>query len=242
MLQVQFFDRATDFPVVLQRYVPQSMEEIMEVVQLMPEERIQERTVEKTIDDFVPCMKEEIIEVVRQILQECFVEETDVLVSRVMEKIIEVVKHMPQERVHGDTVQDVKRPPQEQVQSCTAELIVDAPVPHVEEILEVVKRQRVQSNTVEAAKFNPEETEQVIQRIEQGRIRGRGGGDKKICAGGRAEEIGDRWKWRCARGPWRENRDGEDGRSIARWRDDSACESNARRKEQEDGEENDGRK
>ena len=98
-----------------------------------------------------------------------------------MEKIIEVVKHMPQERVHGDTVQDVKRPPQEQVQSCTAEQNVDAPVPNVmEEILEVVKRQRVQSNTVETAKFNPEGTGQVIQRIEQGRIRGRGGGDKKI--------------------------------------------------------------
>ena len=67
------------------------------------------------------------------------------------------------------------------MQSCTAEQIVDAPVPHVmEEILEVVKRQRVQSNTVETAKFNPEGTGQVIQRIERGRIRGRGGGDKKI--------------------------------------------------------------
>ena len=46
-----------------------------------------------------------------QIPQECIVEETDVLLSRVMEKIVEVVKHMPQERVHGDTVQDVKRSP-----------------------------------------------------------------------------------------------------------------------------------
>ena len=117
----------------------------------------------------------------RQIPQECLVEETDVLVSRVMEKTIEVVKLTPQERVHGDTVQDVKRPPQEQVQSCTAEQIVDAPVPHViEEIFKVVKRQRVQRNTVEAAKFNLEETGQVIQRIEQGRVRGRGGGDKMI--------------------------------------------------------------
>ena len=40
MLQVQFFDRAADVPVVMQRHVPQSMAEIMEVVQLMPEERI----------------------------------------------------------------------------------------------------------------------------------------------------------------------------------------------------------
>ena len=38
------------------------------------------------------------------------------------------------------------------------------------------------SNTVEAAKFNPEETGQVIQRIEQGRIHDCGGGDKRIYA------------------------------------------------------------
>ena len=53
----------------------------------------------------------------------------------------------------------------------------------VEKTIEAAKhilQERVHSNTVEVAKFNPEETGQVVQRIEQGRVRGRGGGDKKI--------------------------------------------------------------
>ena len=41
---------------------------------------------------------------------------------------------------------------------------------------------RRKNYTVEAAKFNPEETGQVIQRIEQGRIHNCGGGDKRIYA------------------------------------------------------------
>ena len=53
----------------------------------------------------------------------------------------------------------------------------------MEEIRAVVRhvlQERVHSDTIEVAKFNPEETGQVVQRIEQGRVRGRGGGDKKI--------------------------------------------------------------
>ena len=49
---------------------------------------------------------------------------------------------------------------------------------------------------------------------------------KKLVTGGSG---------RCVRGPGREDCDGEDGRSIERWRDDSAREPNARRrKEQEE--------
>ena len=105
-------------------------------------------------------------------------------VSRVMENVTEVVKRVPQERVHGDTVEDVKRAPQEQTQSCVAEQFVDESVPRMMEetsgTVEHTLKRSVQDNTVEAAKFNPEETGQMIQRIDQGRLRGRGGGDKKI--------------------------------------------------------------
>ena len=53
----------------------------------------------------------------------------------------------------------------------------------MEEIREVVRhvlQERVHSNTIEVAKFNPEETGQVVQRIQPGRVRDRGGGDKEI--------------------------------------------------------------
>ena len=82
----------------------------------------------------------------------------DVPVPSVKEEFLEVVKFIPE----------------------------DSRVPHVmEKSIEVVKhvpQERVHSNTVEAAKFNPEETGQVIQRIEQGRIHDCGGGDKRIYA------------------------------------------------------------
>ena len=111
-----------------------------------------------------------------QEIQERTVEQTiDGSVPQLKEEIIEVARQIPQE----------------QVQSCKAEQIVDESVPRmVEETSEVVKhvpQERVHSNTIEVAKFDPEETGRVIQRIEQGRVRGRGGGDRKIYVKCRGE-------------------------------------------------------
>ena len=112
----------------------------------MPKERIQERTVEQTIDDSVPRVKEEIIEVVK-IPQERIIDETDVF-------------------------------------------------DHTWKL--------------------------VVLQIEQGRVRGRGDGDKKIYVecrdDGEVEEIGDQWKWLSVRGLWWEGRDVAGGRPVERWR------------------------
>ena len=59
--QVQFFDRVVDVLVELVP-VPQTTEEIMEVIQSMPQERTRERSVEET-DVFIPRVTEEVLEV-----------------------------------------------------------------------------------------------------------------------------------------------------------------------------------
>ena len=60
--------------------VPGIMEEILEVIQLVPQERIQERIVEEIIDVLVPEVMEKTVEVGKHIRQEgmqsCAVEQT----------------------------------------------------------------------------------------------------------------------------------------------------------------------
>ena len=45
-------------------YVPQVMAEVVEVVRLVPQERVQRRTVERIVHVFVPQIVEEVTEVV----------------------------------------------------------------------------------------------------------------------------------------------------------------------------------
>ena len=102
--------------------MPQIMEEIMKVIQLVLQERTQECIVEETINVLVPQMMEETIELVKHIPQEqvqcCIVEQTiDAPVPPMEEEIIEVVKHIPQE----------------QVQSHTVEALVTVPIPWIPE-------------------------------------------------------------------------------------------------------------
>ena len=68
--QVQFPDRVVDVPVALQTQVPVTMQEIMEISQLLPQEHILERIVEKS-DVPVPCVMEEIREVEKLKSQLC---------------------------------------------------------------------------------------------------------------------------------------------------------------------------
>ena len=86
------------------------------------------------------------------------------------ETINQVTKHVeiPQLQIFEKTIEDAKHIQQERVQNHTVDQIVDESVPRMmEEIREVVRhvlQERVHSNTIEVAKFNPEETGQVVQR------------------------------------------------------------------------------
>ena len=110
--RVQFLDRLVGVPVATQTQVPYSS---------APQERIQERTVEET-DVPVPHVKEEIVEVVRQIPQEQ-------LQGRTMEQTVAV----PLPRVMEEIVKVANIGPQERVQNCTLEPLVDAPDSQIQE-------------------------------------------------------------------------------------------------------------
>ena len=83
---------------------PQIMEDIVEVIQLVPQERIQERIVEEIIDVPVPQWIEEMIEVVKLIPQERVENRTaeqivDVPVPQIQEELVEVIQLVPHERI-----------------------------------------------------------------------------------------------------------------------------------------------
>ena len=59
------------------------MEEIVEVVRLIPQKRVQQRTVEQTVDVSVPHVVEEMVEVVQTIHQEGISE-------RIIDRIVDV--------------------------------------------------------------------------------------------------------------------------------------------------------
>ena len=87
----------------------QSMEEIMEVNQLMPPERIQERIVEQT-DVPVPHMMKKTIERAKHIPQERVQDNTmehivDVPVSQIQEETVEVTQRVPQDRMSDHVVE-----------------------------------------------------------------------------------------------------------------------------------------
>ena len=69
---------------VTNEYVPQVMEEIVEVVRLIPQERVQQPTVEQIVDFSGPQVVEEIVEVVQIIHQE-----------RISERIIDRIVDVP---------------------------------------------------------------------------------------------------------------------------------------------------
>ena len=148
--QVQYFDKTVDVPVVTQGQVlasqtVQKTEEVPQVqfldrvldVHVVPQRRvpIQERTVEETIDIPVP---------------------------HVMEKTLEVVRHISQEKVH----------------SYTLEQTVDVPVPQIRKetghVIQLIPHERTSHHVIEQTVAVPipqipEETQQVNQLTPQGR-------------------------------------------------------------------------
>ena len=79
-------------------YVPQVMEEIVEIVRLIPQERVQQCTVEQIVDDHVPRVVEEIAEVVQIILLERILE-------RIVDRIVDVPVVMQRQVSTIQTVQ-----------------------------------------------------------------------------------------------------------------------------------------
>ena len=123
--QVQDVDGIVDVPVVTQSQVP-----IVRTVQ---------KTVEVPQSQFLDRVVDVPVVMQRQVPQEQIrdVEETDVPVPHVMEEITEVVKHMPQERVRSNTV----------------EQIVALPAPHIQEesveVFQLIPQDRISDRIVE---------------------------------------------------------------------------------------------
>ena len=123
--QVQDVDGIVDVPVVAQSQVP-----IVRTVQTTVEVP-QSQFLDRVVD--VPVVMQ------RQVPQEQIrdVEETDVPVPHVMEEITEVVKHMPQERVRSNTV----------------EQLAAVPAPHIQEesveVFQLIPEDRISDRIVE---------------------------------------------------------------------------------------------
>ena len=85
------------------------MEEIFEFVPSLPQERVQNHTLEQIVDFSVPRTMEEIFEFVPSLPQERVQNHTleqivDFSVPRIMEAIVEVGPSLPQERVQNHTL------------------------------------------------------------------------------------------------------------------------------------------
>ena len=131
------------------------------------EEWVQSYSVEQTVDAPAPQIKEEIIEVVKQILQDKVQNHTVVPVLQIRTETGEVTQPMPreQERVVEETtdvpipqmmeesIEVVKHIPQEQVQSYTAEQLVTMPVPRIWEetgqVIQLIQQRRIPNRVVE---------------------------------------------------------------------------------------------
>ena len=135
--------RVVDIPVL------QVAEEFIEILNVFTRSRVQQRIVEPITETPAVSLAEEIVEAPKaqtqeERIHERTVEESDVHVPHVTEKITKVVKHIPQERMPNRAM----------------EHIIDAPVPQIQETVGS-PNPRIQEQTVEAVKA-PEV--QVAQR------------------------------------------------------------------------------
>ena len=97
---VQYIDEIIDVPIVVQRQVP-----IAQTVR-KTEEGSLVRLLDRVLDVPVVMQRQaHCATMPQERILERIVEETDVPVSRVTERITEVVKHMPREHVQGNTVE-----------------------------------------------------------------------------------------------------------------------------------------
>ena len=113
--------------------VPQIWEPVGEVVQLSPQERVQNCTPEQIMDSSVPQLLEAVVEVTPQ--------------ERVLNRTQEQIVGVPVPQIMEDGLPVV---PQERVQNRTLEQIVGVPVPQItEDGLPVVPQERLQHRTPE---------------------------------------------------------------------------------------------
>ena len=125
--------------------VPQVTEESIEMFNVLSQDRVQQRNVEHITETSAVSLAEEIAERT--------VEKTNVPVSHVIEKITEVARHIPHERV----------------QNCTEEELVDMPIPQIRketgEVIQLVPTRRksdpVVDQIVDSPSFTDSRGEQV---------------------------------------------------------------------------------
>ena len=146
--------------------------EIVDVIQLVPQERIQERIVEETFDVPVPHLMEEIVAGMKHVPQERVQNGTvdqivAVAVPRTREETGRVIQLTPQDRISGRIgeqtfdvpIPQIRKEIGERIQlilqgwisDCLTEQIVDAPVRQIREqiveVLRVMPQERVQQRT-----------------------------------------------------------------------------------------------
>ena len=154
----QYADEIVDLLVVAQRQVP-----VIQIVQkTLNVQRLQ--CLDRVVG--VPVMLQR--RVPRERIHERIVEKTDILMTRVKDEIIEVAKHVSQERVPNCTVEHavdgpvsqirketgevIQRIPTGRISDCVVEQTVDIPSAQIQETFEGAKRagqERVQNRTLE---------------------------------------------------------------------------------------------
>ena len=153
--QVQFYDRVVNVLVAMQRQVPcpsisreqvleltveksdvtvpRVMEEIPEVLKLIPQERVQNNTVERIVDLPVSQIQEKMVGLIHLILQERISERIRAEIgSRIQEELLEVIQLIRKTRISERIVEE----------------FMDAPVPQIQERLVESNRFNKYTNAV----------------------------------------------------------------------------------------------
>ena len=94
------------------------MEEIIEVVKLIPQDKVENRTVEHIVAAFVPQIHEDLVDVIRFIPQE-----------RISDLVVEQIVDIPDPKIREPSVEVANIIHQEYLQQHTGEQIADVPVP-----------------------------------------------------------------------------------------------------------------
>ena len=144
---VPFLHRVVGVPVATQTQVtylsapvpvPQTMEDIREVIRLMPQVQPPDGIVEETIDIPIPQLTEETIDAVKHVPQERVPHHTlqqsvDVPDPQIQVETDEVTQLMPQERTAYRVVEEIINIPSAQTQERVVDAVVDVTVPQLRE-------------------------------------------------------------------------------------------------------------
>merc|ERR1712032_294706 len=131
------------------------VEEVVQVAKIIPQERVQQRTVEQVVDVPVPQVVEEIVEQV-----------VDVPVPQTVEEVVQVPQVQVQEKIVQRAVEQVVQVPLPQV----VEKVIEVPKIQVQErIVKVPKVQQIITDTVVQNQVQTIEMEKpkIIQKTVQ---------------------------------------------------------------------------